>query len=464
MATNKRDNLPTQAAGQFGRLARFLRFQAMLWRFGARRLTQNNLLAMSAALSFRTIFALIPTIVLAFLGASALGVMADAKQSLRAFLDTSGFNLISVPTDEMAPDLDASSPPANATEPPSSTDGAARLINVADEIVGIVDRTQSKLTFSRIGPIGAVLFIWTALSLINTAEDSLNRVFGARRNRSVVRRVLLYWSVMTLGPVALAAATFLGHQLMAASHRLPLVSGLTTTLGWISPGLVGILVLTAVYAVLPNTGVKYRSAFGGALVAVLLWIAARNSFAWYVERYVLKANLYGILGVLPLFFIWLNLSWIIFLFGAELAYAAQHWTRIGEPDADAPKILSPTDPLRVVLVVARNFQSGGKPASIDEIAAETNLAPDLVQFLVRSLTDRGQLLRVTDRSTDRYTLARPPGSIAVRNLVALDDSSVSSSQPGGANNRKGSPLADIDARMTAAIGDTTLEDVLASPS
>ncbi len=463
MATSNNDNLPAQAAEQIGRFARFIQFQPQLWRFGVKRLTQNNLLSMSAALSFQTIFALIPTIVLAFLGARALGVMEDGKHSLRVFLNTSGFNLISIPTDEPPAAAELSSPPAGDPAFETPVASGSKVINVADQIEAIVDRAESQLTFSRIGPIGAILFIWTALSLLNTAEDSLNRVFGAPRSRAMVRRILLYWSVMTLGPVALAAAAFLGQQLMKSSHELPILSGLTAILGWLSPGIVGILVLTAVYALLPNTSVKYKAAFGGAVVAVLLWFGARSGFAWYVERYVLKANLYGILGVLPLFFIWLNFSWIIFLFGAELAYAAQHWDRIGEPDADAPKILSPTDALSAMLVIARNFLSGDKPASVDQIAARTNLSPDLTRFLLLGLVDRGCLLRVTDGNAERFTLARPPHTIAVRDLVKLEAADVANPSLRTVAATNGSPLRDITARLSTSLGDTTLADLFKPP-
>lgn len=460
MATNQSDNLPAQAAQQIGRFARFLQFQPQLWRFGVRRLTQNNLLSMSAALSFQTIFAMIPTIVLAFLGASALGVMEDAKQSLRTFLDASGFNLISVPMDDAPSDATLPSPSGDAPATAATGEGKVKVINVADQIVSIVDRVQSQLTFSKIGPIGAILFIWTALSLLNTAEDSLNRVFGARRSRSMVRRVLLYWSVMTLGPVALAAASFLGHKLLAASHDLPIISWFAATIGWISPGLVGIFVLTAIYALLPNTHVRYQSALGGAVVAVLLWFGARSGFAWYVERYVLKANLYGILGVLPLFFIWLNFSWIIFLFGAELAYAAQHWDHIGDPEEEEPNILAPTDALNIMLVVARNFQSGDKPATVDQIAERTDLVPRLAGFLLKNLADHGKLVRMVDGDTERFTLACPPESIAVRELVDMGGPHPLTSPARGATPLNGAPLAEVSARMTAAIGEATLADLL----
>src|SRR5262245_56815112 len=88
--------LVTRPGEELGRLARFVQFQIRLWRFCAARLHTNNLPAIAAALSFRTIFALIPFLVLAFLAAGALGVIDDSKQSLRSFLEASGFSQIGV--------------------------------------------------------------------------------------------------------------------------------------------------------------------------------------------------------------------------------------------------------------------------------------------------------------------------------------------------------------------------------
>src|SRR6185369_1334844 len=113
-----------------------------------------------------------------------VGALDDSKESLRAFLQSTGMSIIYA-TDAID-NKDSTSP-----------DAQKRRQSAADYIEQMVDSVETKLSLQRIGPIGAFLFIWTALSLITTMEDSLNRVFGAVRNRAIPRRILLYWSVMT---------------------------------------------------------------------------------------------------------------------------------------------------------------------------------------------------------------------------------------------------------------------------
>ena len=203
------ERLRTAPGEEIGRWGRFLRFQLQLWRYCARRLWINNLTAMSAALSFRTIFALIPTIVLAALFLKSVGVLEDGKRSLRQFLETTGFTQIVVVEQ-----------PAGGEAAPGADGAAGRSVNVANEIEQIVGQVESKLTVERLGPIGVVLLIWTALGLLTAMEQSLNRVFGAERARSAAKRLLLYWGVLTLGPLA-------GYLVMPAMAGLLIVTAWT---------------------------------------------------------------------------------------------------------------------------------------------------------------------------------------------------------------------------------------------
>ncbi|HPC22479.1 MAG TPA: YhjD/YihY/BrkB family envelope integrity protein, partial [Phycisphaerae bacterium] len=250
------------------RWARLVGFQFALWRFCARRLREHDVMGMSAALCYRTIFTLIPVLVLALLVAKSLGTVEDSKQSLRKFLKASGFAEIAAVQDgEEAGLAGPEAIAAAAPESQAAESSPRKVINVADEIERIVTGVEGKLTFARIGPIGAVLLIWTAVGLLSSLEQSLNRIFGAARSRSVARRLLLYWSVLTLGPITLAAASYLGQK---AIDMFKLGSGLPWLLvavGWAGPIVVAVLVLAAVYKLLPNTSVRWASAIGGAAVA-----------------------------------------------------------------------------------------------------------------------------------------------------------------------------------------------------
>jgi len=408
----------TRPGIEVSRGASFLQFQLRLWRYAARRLNQNNVFAMSAALSFQTIFALVPLLVLALLVAKQVGALEDGKQSLRTFLQSTGLTIIAT-GDEATLPASATPPVTPDTSPQDGDERERRRQSAADYIEDLVTSVETKLSFQRIGPVGAFLFIWTALSLITTMEDSLNRIFGAVRNRAIPRRVLLYWSVMTLGPIALAAANYLGSRTLEASRGLPGIGWLAFGAGWLGPVVVGTLVLTFVYGLLPNTHVKLRTAAGGALVATILWIFAKWLFSQYVERFVLGGNLYGILGVLPLFLMWLNFSWMLFLFGAEIAHTAAHGrTALEEKPVEDEVVVTPTDALAIVLAVAQRFQSGDGPATQSEIATQTALHGASANRLLERLTDAGVVCRVKGDGEPSFVLPCPAEKLSVADVLA----------------------------------------------
>ncbi|UCG33845.1 MAG: YihY family inner membrane protein, partial [Phycisphaerales bacterium] len=443
----------TEPGQELGRWARFARFHVELWRFCGRRLRENNVMAMSAALSFRTIFALIPTLVLAFLVARSLGALEDSQRSLRAFLKASGFAQIAV----MHEPEGATSRPSEAAETQP-----ARVINVADEIQKVVDRVHGKLTFARLGPVGGALLVWTAITLLTTIERSLNRIFAAPRSRPLVRRVLLYWAALTLGPIALAAASYVGRQAMETFQHTPGVSWLLVSVGWMGPVVAGIVVLAGLYMLLPNTSVPFRAALGGALAAVPVWLLAKWGFAVYVRHFVATGNLYGVLGLLPLFMLWLNLSWLILLFGAQLAYTATNLATMRLAERGESAALGPSDLLAASIAIAQPFAAGRGPAGFEQVTAALNLPHESVRWLIDHLTRDGIVCTVDARSEARYMLARPAERIPVLEILELGDPQRYSPETGGRDPEIARAIQGIRARTRSSLEGVTLADVLAA--
>jgi len=438
----------TDPGAELGRLGRFVRFQAQLWHFCAGRLRENNLLAMSAALSFRTIFALIPAIVLAFLAARSLGTLENSKASLRHVLKESALTEIRIRPEDAA-----------KTEASGAGAGAS---TVADLIEGVVDQVEGKLTFQTLGPVGGVLFVWTAITLLTTIERSLNRIFGAPRSRSLPRRVLLYWSVLTLGPVVLAVASYVGRRTVATFNDLPGLAWMLVVAGWVGPIVVGVIVLASVYFLLPNTSVDWRGALGGAVAAVILWSLAKWGFAQYVQKLVVQQrNLYGVLGVFPLFMLWLNLSWTIFLFGAELAHTAAHLDSVRASQFDDVSVLGPADALAVALAVARPFEAGSGPVTSREIAREARLPLQMTGWVIERLETRGILCTANGRKKSGYVLARPAGRVSVADVLAAGEPGAASA--GEVNGEIGRMLVDVEDRVRASLEGVTLGDLMAKP-
>lgn len=438
------------APGQeLSRGARFVRFQLQLWRFCAKRLWENNVAAMSAALSFRTIFAMVPALVLALLVLKSVGVLEDGKQSLRQVLERSGFAQIKVQHAEGA----------------DSPDGAAeleRMVNVAEEIESLVERVESKLSVRRIAPVGAILLIWTALTLLTAVERSLNRIFGAQRHRPLGRRLVLYWSVLTLAPLVSVAAAYGGRSAARACADLPGVSWLLAVVGWVGPVIVGILVLAAVYKLMPHTDLRYHAALGGATVAVLLWLLAKWGFAIYVTELVGTGNLYGALGLLPLFLIWLNLSWSIFLFGAEVAHTAANLNTMTLEEQAGRITLGPDDLLATAVAVAQAYVAAHGPTSVEQLATRLCLPRYAVQQLLDKLEAASLVCAVHDRSEGSYVLAKPPERIPVLGILGIESEDRTPSASRHYERDLEQIVSQTWATTRVALGTFTLADAIAA--
>jgi len=442
--------LLTAPGEELGRWARILRFQIQLWRFCARRLRENNAMAMSAALSFRTLFAMVPTIILVFLVMKPLGIIEDNKQLLHTFLAESGLSQIS----------HVRRPRSQPASGPSGTEPeGGREISVADRIESLVDRVEGSLTVGRLGPIGVVLLIWAALTLLTTIERSLNRIFEAPRSRSLVRRVLLYWSVLTLGPLVLFTAAYAGGKAVAAFRSAPVLSWVIVPIGWAGPPVVGLLFLACVYKLTPNTHVRFRSALGGAIVAVPLWMVVRWAFAQYVDHVGLH-SLYGAMGLVPLFLLWLNLSWWIFLFGAQLAHTAANLSRMQAAGGSDRNLLGPWDLLAAAVAVARGHLSGEGPVPIDRVARQLQLPDASAAWLMGRLLDRGVVCRVAGQRARDYVLARSPQTIAVSEILRIG-----CPDGCGASGRNCAPeiadtIAQVRRRAEAGLENLTVADII----
>lgn len=405
-------NLLGAPLDELGQWARFLRFQIHLWRFCARRLNKNNALAMSSALSFRTIFAIIPALVLAIVILKPFGLVQTTKAGIEQALKAAALDQIVI-TEETG--TSPGRPDLPDTERPPS------VVTLAETIERLVSRVERKLTFGRIGPIGVLVLIWAVLTLLTTMERSLNRVFGARRVRGLGKRVLLYWSVVTLCPLLLVTAVYLGGLAAETVQEIPVVSWILSAVGWTAPVLVGIALLATIYKLMPNTQVGFRAALGGAAVAAPLWLIAKWGFALYITRLVGRGSLYGTLGLLPLFLFWMNLSWLLFLFGATIAHTAANLREMQAAEESEKFVPTASSMVAATVAVAKPFLAGAGPVGLTEVAGELRLSHEAAEWLLERLGGMGIVSRVESADRHSYVLARPAGKIPMTELLEIDE-------------------------------------------
>lgn len=261
--------------------------------------------------------------------------------------------------------------------------------------------------------VGIVVLAMTAILLLGTIESDMNAIFRVTRPRKLAPRLLVFWAVITLGPLLLGASFSLSAYLYAATRWVGLdgPEGPAATLASYAPALFIVVMLMFFYLVIPNRPVRFSAALLGGVVAGGLFAALRHLFAWYLGNFPTYQTIYGALSVVPIFLVWMYLAWIVVLFGAVIAASLTEWRDAGgrplkNPMATGPKLVSA---LRVLGVLhARSRHGGTTPRSrLLSVAAGGDAALDAILAQLRDSNFLDQTSRgnwVLTRDLDSATL------------------------------------------------------------
>ena len=229
----------------------------------------------------------------------------------------------------------------------------------------------------------------TALLMIFTVERSLNEIWGARSRRSLPQRILVYWALLTLGPLLIGASFSATSYLVSMSAGLvrqvpPLVRTLLDYL----PMLIGGFALGAMYVVVPQRKVLWRDALIGGFIAAVISELMREAFSAYL-RIGIVANVYGAFAVVPLFLLWVYLSWLSVLFGAAIAATLPmlRSTRFADERRAGNRFLTAMALLQVLVRAFQAAREHGTPAprSTAELAHAVRTTRDEVERLLEAL-------------------------------------------------------------------------------
>ena len=172
----------------------------------------------------------------------------------------------------------------------------------------------------RLTTIGLAIVAVTALLLLSSIEKVFNQIWGVRRPRPMLQRITVSWFVLTLGPIAFGASAFATAYPVATSPsltgNLPWVGALTARL--LPPLLLGAL-FSFLYFAVPNHPVRPAHALAGGLVAAIAFVLMQRAFGMFIARVPSYTLIYGAFAVLPIFLLWLYLSWIVILVGALIS-------------------------------------------------------------------------------------------------------------------------------------------------
>jgi len=248
---------------------------------------------MAAGLSYTSLLAIVPLTAIAFSMLAAFPVFENVKDQ---FQDVIFANLL-----------------------PESADAMREYFD------GFVKNTAG------LSAVGIIALAGTAVLLLGTIEADMNAVFRVQRQRNLASKLLVFWAMITLGPLLLGASFSLSTYFFAATKWMgvDVLAGPLGILTGMVPTLIIIVMFTMFYFAIPNRPVRITTALVGGIVAGLMFALLRKGFGWYVATFPTYQNVYGALSVIPIFLIWMYLSWTVVIMGGVLTASVSDWRNAG---------------------------------------------------------------------------------------------------------------------------------------
>jgi membrane protein len=370
----------------------------------ARGFFADKCLSRASALTYITVLSLVPLLAFSFSVAKGFGFYDDLlAKTINPFLDST-FG----PLKEATPSV--------AQHPGS----APEMREAIDRVLQFVHGTQ----VSALGFFGLALLLFTVIKLLATIEGSFNDIWGVHRSRSVLRKISDYLAMVIVTPIFLFVAA--GFTTMAQTKDV--VDWMTVHLGLGGPiqlllssmPILSVWIgFTFIYMAMPNTRTRLASAMIGALVAAVLWQAAlvlHLKFQIGIARY---NAIYSSFAAFPIFLIWINLSWVIVLLGAEIAFAHQSEPSYAhvDPDELCDHAYKERLGLRAMTRIAQRFLRGEHAFSASELALELSAPQRVLEEVLYALADHGILVDSYRGEARSFLPGRDLDGITVKSVL-----------------------------------------------
>ena len=350
--------------------------------YSLRRFNADGCFAASGALSYTTLVSLVPLAVIALGSLSSFPILAPVRE-----------RLLGLAMENFVPSIGSQAAWWFRTFANSATQTTA---------------------------IGAAGIVATGILLLVTVEDQLNLIWRVTAPRPWVQRLLAYWTLITLGPLLIGVSLSLSTYFEIAARQAGFgeqalawfASSWLHGLARVVPALLEFVALTLLYGLIPNCAVRWRDGALGAMIATLTIEILKVGFSIYIGATSFYSIVYGALAVVPIFLLWMYISWMAVLLGAVVAAALPNWRidqRIGKVPTGGVRLgLS----LALIAALAR-AQRRGETRSTPALAKELGVATTVIDEHIKPLAEAGFAAHT---QSGRWVLAWSPESATLRDL------------------------------------------------
>lgn len=343
----------------------------------SRRTQQQQLPQVAASLTFTTVLSLVPLVTVALAIFTAFPMFDRARAALQGYLFES-----------FLPDT------------------------LSDTILNYVNQFSSKAKgLTAFGLLGIVI---TALTTMFTVDRVFNEIWHVKRGRSLVKKIILYWSVITLSPLLVGASISMSSYVINLSiSGISSIKPLTSLMFSVAPLLLTAAAFALLYQTIPNRPVLWQDAAIGGVVAALLFEVSKRAFAYFITHFPTYTAVYGALAAFPIFLLWIYMSWIVVLLGATVAAALPiartgHWEHTERPGERWVLTLA------VLSQLEKSRQLSNPGLTVEELRLLSSVPPDALDDILEQLTAQGIIGCISSEGQhERYALICDPATVPV---------------------------------------------------
>jgi len=403
---------------------RFFRFLHALWD----QFNRDKVIIRASGLSYSSLLATVPLVAVLFALFSAFGAFDDLKTKVQDLLFS-----VFLPT---------------------------RQDQMVSYIDGFIENTKG------LGFVGFVVLILTAILLLDNIESNFNDIWHVTTRRKIISKITAYTSVLVFLTILIGVSVTLTARIRAMLFTGTGIelSFLSKSGSWLFPLAASYLAFLLTFLIIPSTKVRFKSAAVGALFTSIAWETAKYLFALSVGQSVRYSTIYGSLATIPIFLIWLYITWVIVLIGLEVAYTHQNYSALvrdlGGGDSCGQARLAQA--VKIFTVIAQRFVNGGSPPDGDELADRVNVPLFVADEITTLLGDAGLVQTVSSGSDCvGYVPATSLGQIRVSDVVrtVFQDSEPSADSP-PFDQAVDQVIADFQKAGHKAIGDLDFSEFL----
>lgn len=382
------DTVFRKGAGEYRNpVARWAVRQYKLLFYTVQGLSSHGTMVRSAALTFYTLMSLVPVVALVFAVVKGFGLAEGLEQNLYEVL-------------------------------PQSPE-------VIDYVVGFAQKALARTQGGWVALVGVLTLFWAVIKVFGSIEDAFNNIWEVRSTRSAARKYGDYIAVVVVAPILWVISSSMGNYAaeilgVAGSPALEVLSRAgSLVVAWV--------MFTFIYVVLPSTKVRFTAALTAGVVAGTAFVLFQWGYV-YLQRWMTSYNaIYGSFAALPLFLLWMQISWKILLLGGELSFAYQNVARF---DEERESLLVSYDCRRklmvgVMVLVSRAFRDGRGAVSFSEIRDRLDVPTRIMNNILYTLVQARMLNEIRTEGTDydlEYAPARDISTLRVYDILSAVDS------------------------------------------